>query len=187
MRVVPLAFALLSSVAFATITITDPSASSYWVQFTTNTISWTFASGDSTSVDIIISNSNNQTLNGNFSIARAVPVSQESFTVTNVTLLVGQGYQVVFVDPTTDTQVIARSSEFEVKAPGTTPAPTAASTSSQASGTPSGSSTASGSAASSSSSSSSAKKKNSAAIGLAIDARSLFYACGAVAFGSFFL
>lgn len=49
------------------------------VQFTTNTISWTFTSGDPTSVDIIITNSNNQTLNGNFSIARAVPVSQEVY------------------------------------------------------------------------------------------------------------
>jgi len=171
----------------AAISITDPSATEYWVQFTTNTISWQFTQGDPSSVDIIINNVNNVTLNGNFSIARAVPVSQESFTVTNVTLLVGTGYQVVFVDPTTDSQVLARSASFEVKAPGTSPAPTATpSNSSQGSGTPSGSSTATGSAASSSSSSTSTKK-NSAALGFAVDARGLFYACGAVAVGSFFL
>ncbi|KAH9995218.1 hypothetical protein BJV77DRAFT_235898 [Russula vinacea] len=183
MRVVFLAFALLPSAAFAAITITGPSASSYWVQNTSNLISWTYGSGDPSSVDIIVNNSNNQTLNGNFSIARSVPVSQESFTVTDVTLRVGTGYRVLFVDPTTDTQLIAQSSDFEVKAPGTSPAPTASpSTSLQGSGTPSGSSTASGSSASSTST-----KKNSAALGLAVDARGLFYACGTIAFGLFFL
>jgi hypothetical protein len=38
--------------------------------------------------------------------------------VTDVTLRVGTGYQVLFLDPTTDTQLIAQSSAFEVKAPG---------------------------------------------------------------------
>lgn len=47
------------------------------VQNTSNNISWTYTQGDPTSVDIVISNSNNATLNGNFSIARSVPVSQE--------------------------------------------------------------------------------------------------------------
>ncbi|KAF8466043.1 hypothetical protein DFH94DRAFT_639426 [Russula ochroleuca] len=168
----------------AAITITGPSASSYWVQNTSNLISWTYTTGGPASVDIVVNNSNNQTLNGNFSIARSVPVSQESFTVTDVTLRVGTGYKVLFVDTNTDSQVIAQSSDFEVKAPGTSPAPTATpSTSLQGSGTPStGSSTASGSSASSTST-----KKNNAATGLAVDARGLFYACGTLAFGSFFL
>jgi hypothetical protein len=38
--------------------------------------------------------------------------------VTDVTLRVATGYQVWFLDPTTDTQVLAQSSTFEVKAPG---------------------------------------------------------------------
>lgn len=37
--------------------------------------------------------------------------------MTDVTLRVGTGYQVVFLD-TTETQIIAKSSTFEVKAPG---------------------------------------------------------------------
>jgi hypothetical protein len=37
--------------------------------------------------------------------------------VTDVTLRVGTGYQVSFFD-TTETQVLAQSSAFEVKAPG---------------------------------------------------------------------
>jgi len=187
MRVALLALALLPSVAFA-ITISGPSATSYWVQNTSNQISWSFSSGDPSSVDIFVSNSNNATLNGNFSIARSVPVSQESFTVTDVTLRVGTNYQVLFLDPTTDTQVIAQSSNFEVKAPGTSPAPTAnpssATPQGTASGTSSGNGTASGSAASSTSISS---KKSNAAIGLAFDARGLSSVCGIVAFGTLFL
>lgn len=37
--------------------------------------------------------------------------------MTDVTLRTGTGYQVLFLD-TTETQVLARSSDFEVKAPG---------------------------------------------------------------------
>jgi hypothetical protein len=37
--------------------------------------------------------------------------------VTDVTLRVGTGYQVAFLD-TTETQVLAQSAAFEVKAPG---------------------------------------------------------------------
>jgi hypothetical protein len=47
------------------------------VQNTSNIISWSFTQGDASTVDIVVTNSNNQTLNGNFSIARSVPVSQE--------------------------------------------------------------------------------------------------------------
>ncbi|KAH9979824.1 hypothetical protein BJV74DRAFT_732618, partial [Russula compacta] len=102
----------------AAITIAGPSASSYWVQDASNLISWTYTQGDPSSVDIIVSNANNQTLNGNFSIARDVPVSQESFTVTNVTLVVGTGYQVIFIDPATNTLVYAQSAQFQVEAAG---------------------------------------------------------------------
>lgn len=38
--------------------------------------------------------------------------------MTEVTLRVGTGYQVLFLDVTTDTELIAQSSAFEVKAPG---------------------------------------------------------------------
>ena len=47
------------------------------VQNTSNLISWSYTQGDPATVDIVVTNSNNQTLNGNFSIARSVPVSQE--------------------------------------------------------------------------------------------------------------
>lgn len=47
------------------------------VQNMSNLIAWKYTQGDATSVDIIVSNGDNTTLNGNFSIARNVPVSQE--------------------------------------------------------------------------------------------------------------
>ena len=47
------------------------------VQNISNLIAWTYTQGDPSSVDIIVTNSDNATLNGAFSIARAVPVSQE--------------------------------------------------------------------------------------------------------------
>ncbi|KAI0275500.1 hypothetical protein BGY98DRAFT_992297 [Russula aff. rugulosa BPL654] len=187
MRVALLALALLPTAAFAAITITGPSETLYWVQNTSNNISWTYTQGDPTSVDIVISNSNNATLNGNFSIARSVPVSQESFTVTDVTLRVGTGYQVMFLDPTTDTQLIAQSSAFEVKAPGTSPAPTATPSTTSPQGTGSGTSSGNGTASGSAASSTSTSSKSNAALELAFDARGLFSVCGIVTFGALFL
>lgn len=137
-------------------------------------------------MDIVVVNSNNQTLNGNFSIARSVPVSQESFTVTEVTLRVGTGYRVLFLD-TTETQLIAQSSDFEVKAPGTSPAPTATPSSTTTQGTGNGTSSGNGTASGSAASSTSTSSKNNAALGLAFDARGLLSVCGIVAFGASFL
>jgi activator of HSP90 ATPase len=186
MRAAFFALALLPSAALATITINTPSSSSYWVQNVSNTIGWTYTSGDPTPVDIIITNGNNATLNGDFSIARFVPVSQQAFTVTNVTLLAGTGYQVVFVNPTNASQVYANSSNFEVKASGTSPAPTSTPS---PSGSSSGNSVASSgtkSSTSPSSTSSSTSKKNSA-LGMVVDVPGLLYASSAIVFGAFFL
>ncbi|KAI0772356.1 hypothetical protein BD413DRAFT_40650 [Trametes elegans] len=132
--------------------ILGPSESAFWVQNTSNTITWTFNQGDPSPININVVNGNNATLNGIFSIASFVNVSQETFTVTNVTLLAGDGYQVQFVNTSNITQVYASSANFSVKPAGTTPAPTVSATSSGASSTatsPSGSSSSSGSSPSS--------------------------------------
>ena len=67
---------LVCSVNRALHCLADPSVL-LRVQNVSNTIQWSYTTGDPTPVDIIITNSNNQTLNGEFSIARFVPVSQE--------------------------------------------------------------------------------------------------------------
>ncbi|VDC00440.1 unnamed protein product [Peniophora sp. CBMAI 1063] len=172
------ALALLPASALA-ITINGPSASQYWVANSSNTISWSFSSGDPAQVDVILTNSNNQTLNGDFSIARFLNTSAESFTVTNVTIRSGDNYQVVFINPTNASQVYANSSDFSVKPAGTTPAATSSAASSSASSTsPASSGSSSGSAsasAASSTQSSAASPLAGASFGSAI------YALGACA------
>ncbi|EPT00061.1 hypothetical protein FOMPIDRAFT_1123394, partial [Fomitopsis schrenkii] len=88
------------------------------VQFTTNTITWDYSPGDPSPINIIVNNLQNTTLNGDFSIASYVNVSAQSFTVTNVTLVTGSNYQVVFIDPANTTIVYATSGTFSVDAPG---------------------------------------------------------------------
>ncbi|EKM52415.1 uncharacterized protein PHACADRAFT_176428 [Phanerochaete carnosa HHB-10118-sp] len=149
--------------ALGTTTITGPSPSSYWVQNMSNTITWTFAQGDPSPVNIVIVNVDNATLNGPFSIASDVDLSNSSFTATAVTLVTGSGYQVEFVSPLNVTQVLATSQSFQVMPPGTAPAPTSSAPSAAASTT--GSSTASGSGSGSGSASASGASSSGSASG----------------------
>ncbi|KAI0067530.1 hypothetical protein BV25DRAFT_1819860 [Artomyces pyxidatus] len=135
MKAAVAALSLIPALACAAISITGPSPSAYWVQNTSNTIDWSFSAGDPNPVTVIVTNAENATLNGDFFIAQFVNVSQQSFTVTNVTLRPGSDYQVVFVNPANESQVYANSSNFDVKPPGTALAP-----SSNSSGTSSSSS-----------------------------------------------
>ncbi|KAH9922203.1 uncharacterized protein B0H18DRAFT_879565, partial [Fomitopsis serialis] len=138
------------------ITILAPSDSEYWVQNQTNTITWDYTPGDPNPIDIVVSNTQNTTLNGNFSIAQYVNLTTQ-VSPTNVTLVTGGNYQVSFVDPANASVVYATSGTFSVDAPGTSAAPSVSPSSV--------SSSASGSAASStspSSSGSSASTSNSA-------------------------
>ena len=127
--------------------------------------------------------------------------------MTDVTLRVGTGYQVVFLD-TTETQVLAQSAAFEVKAPGSQYPQLGLlylisnltflhcsiarsyrqsffnhSTRHWQRQRHIWNGTVSGSAASSTSTS----KKSNAALGLAFDASGLFSVCGIIAFGASFL
>ncbi|KAA1128685.1 hypothetical protein PGTUg99_024772 [Puccinia graminis f. sp. tritici] len=90
--------ALLGLVALSSgvtaLSITSPSGSSYWVQFSTNTIAWSLSSGDPTSVSIQIINPTSKQFNGPFSIAEYVPAAKKSYDVTNVQLTIADGYEV---------------------------------------------------------------------------------------------
>lgn len=105
------------------LSITSPSGSSYWVQFTTNTIAWALESGDPTSVTLQVINPNNKQFSGGFAIAEYVPAAKKSFDVTNVTLSVADGYQIRMVNPMNNTQIFATSAPFSVRPSDTTPAP----------------------------------------------------------------
>ncbi|KZV87409.1 hypothetical protein EXIGLDRAFT_723773 [Exidia glandulosa HHB12029] len=119
-----LALATVVPFVLGNITISGPSDKAYWIQFTENNITWTFAQGDPSPISIIITNSEQTELNGAFSIAEYTDTSAQHFTVTNVTLVQGGNYVVNFVNPTNASQVYATSKPFEVKPLGTAPANT---------------------------------------------------------------
>jgi len=134
MRAFFAALATLPALALATITITNPNSNVYWVQNTSKTITWTYQSGDPTPISITIINSDSTVLNGPYSVDEYVDVSTQSYTITEVTLKVGSGYSVQFVNPRNGSDIYATSGTFEVKAPGTPPASTSASGGSGGSG-----------------------------------------------------
>ncbi|KAF8825626.1 mitochondrial developmentally regulated MAPK-interacting protein [Lentinula edodes] len=180
MRASLAAVALFPAYVLATISITAPSSSEFWVFNTSNPINWTSTGGDPTSFNIDIINLDNTTLNGAFSIASGV-ANNLSFEVTNVTLVPGDNYICQFVNSSNITQVFVNSSTFSVKPAGTTPAPPVSSSAASSSGSSgsassgaSGSSTASGSATSASSTSNGASSL--------LTTKSAVVAAGAMAF-----
>ncbi|KAH8092181.1 hypothetical protein BXZ70DRAFT_909565 [Cristinia sonorae] len=116
------AAALFPAAALAAISITNPTSDAYWVQFTSNNIGWNYEEGDPNPITIVVSNTNDTFLNGEFSIHEFVDLALQTFTVTNVTLKVADDYQVVFVNPKNHTEVYAMSENFSVKETGTEPA-----------------------------------------------------------------
>ncbi|KAF8590007.1 hypothetical protein K439DRAFT_1628225 [Ramaria rubella] len=151
--------------ALATITIIGPSPNVFWVQNTSNTITWEFTQGDPNPITITITNPNSTFLNGAFTIADGVDLSNKTFTVTNVTLNVHPGYVVNFVNGSNITQIFASSQPFEVMAAGTPPAsqPTASGSSPSATSTsPAGSSNGSVTSAGTSSTSGTSTNKSNA-------------------------
>ncbi|EMD34893.1 hypothetical protein CERSUDRAFT_116430 [Gelatoporia subvermispora B] len=123
MRLTSLLAAALAAPSALALSISGPSSSAFWVANTSNVITWTSNASDPATVDIIVVNSNASTLNGAFSIANAVSVTSQTFTVTNVTLRVGSGYAVEFVNPDNTSQVLATSDTFSVMPGGSTPRP----------------------------------------------------------------
>ncbi|KAH9914060.1 uncharacterized protein BXZ73DRAFT_55186 [Epithele typhae] len=149
-------FALAALVAPIAVTqaldIVGPSQSAFWVFNTSNSISWSFAAGDPSPINIVIVNSDNATLNGPFSIATGVNVNETAHVAifsTNVTLRPGDNYQVQFVNTTNQTDVFASSTAFTMKPNGSEPAaPVSVSSAASSTATsPSGSRTSSSSSA----------------------------------------
>ncbi|KAG8952160.1 hypothetical protein FRC04_005160 [Tulasnella sp. 424] len=112
---------LLAAPIVSAITVSGPSSDKYWVFGTSNQITWSSSKGDPTSVSITITNPNSDALNGKFSISENVQTTDESFTVTDVTLKPATGYIVNFINPQNNSEIYASSSPFEVKPAGTPP------------------------------------------------------------------
>jgi hypothetical protein len=180
MRASLAAAALFPAYALATLSITSPSSSEFWVFNASNSVNWTSSGGDPSSFDIGIINTQNTTgLTGVFSIAQSVP-NNLSFTVTNVTLTPGDNYILQFFNSSNTTQVLANSSSFTVKPNGTTPAPPVGSSSaSGSSGSATGGASGSGTSSSTASGSSPSASGNSAST--LLTTKSAVVAAGAMA------
>jgi len=112
------AVGLIAASCVSALTITAPGSGGYWIFGKSNTISWTFNKGDANPISITVTNPDNSLLNGAFSIAQNVQVSQKSYTVTDVTLKPGDGYIVNFVNATNPNQTYVSSSSFSVEPAG---------------------------------------------------------------------
>jgi len=179
MRAAFAAFAAFPALALASISITGPDSSEYWVQNTSKTITWTYQSGDPSPISIVILNKNETFLNGEFSIKEYVDLALESFTITNVTLKTGSDYQVEFVNPSNHSDVYATSNAFEVRPAGTPPA-----SNSTGNGTGNGGSSSGGSSSSSGTNTASGSTPTGTGNG-AIRAESVLYTLAACGFASF--
>ncbi|EIW56420.1 uncharacterized protein TRAVEDRAFT_49246 [Trametes versicolor FP-101664 SS1] len=114
----------LSIAVTSALEITAPSQSVFWVQDTSNTITWTFNEGDPSPLTIILENTDPQILNGvGLALTSSVDTSAESFTVANVTFPAVNGYTVEFVDPVNNNVVFASSAVFMIKPAGSAPPP----------------------------------------------------------------
>lgn len=99
------------------IQIIEPSPAQPWTQDAQNIIKWTFVDTDPKSFSIEVTNSNKTLLNGEFTIAAQVDTSDGVFTVANVTLAVGSGYEIIFADELDSEATFAESAPFSILPP----------------------------------------------------------------------
>jgi len=188
MRAIFATLATLPALALAAIQITGPDSSDYWVQNTSKTITWSYTSGDPSPISILVVNGDVNILNGAFSIDEYVDVSLESFTITNITLKTGTGYNVQFVNPANPSEVYATGPQFEVRPAGTPPA-SGGNSGSGSSSSLSGSGSGNGSPSSTSSSAGPSGSTGSNTGGAFTTSPNLFFgltACGFIAVASLF-
>ncbi|KIJ15393.1 hypothetical protein PAXINDRAFT_169234 [Paxillus involutus ATCC 200175] len=144
-----LAAAALASVASAQLTITNPSANSWWVAQSANTLAWTCNTSPYQTYTVVLTNTNPSILSGPLAI---IAIQQnydcsETITQQQSAQPAATGYTIQLTNPLNNTEVYAESEPFEIKALGS--AYPASSSSAAASATGSGTSTSTGASAAS--------------------------------------
>jgi len=142
---------LLAASARATITISNPSSASYWVNATANnSLTWSSTANDPSIFHAYVIHDGNTSFQGAYAIANNVQTALGSVNVPVLNLVADTGYQIIFGNISNISDVYATSQSFEIKIQGTTPAPTVSSggstpgaSGSRASGSSSGSGAAS--------------------------------------------
>jgi len=113
---------LLATFAVASLQITQPSASIWWVAKSINVMAWTCPSLTSAGVPItnftvLINNTNPSVFLGPLAFIAQQAASDCSITVspTQVNQPAGTGYTLLLADPFNNTDVYATSDQFEIK------------------------------------------------------------------------
>ncbi|KIK76522.1 hypothetical protein PAXRUDRAFT_835341 [Paxillus rubicundulus Ve08.2h10] len=133
-----LAAAALASAASAQLTITNPSADSWWVAQSANTLAWTCNTSPYQTYTVVLTNSNPSILSGPLAI---IAIQQnydcsETITQQQSAQPAATGYVIQLTNPLNNTEVYAASEPFEIKALGSAyPASSSAAASATVGGT----------------------------------------------------
>ncbi|KAF8841090.1 hypothetical protein BDN67DRAFT_1068755 [Paxillus ammoniavirescens] len=115
-----LAAAALASAASAQLTVTNPSANSWWVAQSANTLAWTCNTSPYQTYTVVLTNSNPSILSGPLAI---IAIQQnydcsETITQQQAAQPAATGYIIQLTNPLNNTEVYAESEPFEIKALG---------------------------------------------------------------------
>jgi hypothetical protein len=108
---------LCASLAAAQLTITNPSASTWWVAQSQNVLAWTCKTSPQTEFTILITNQDKT----KYPSPLAFIAIQQNFdcsiviTQDQANQPAGQGWQILFANPLNNTDVYASSDVFEIK------------------------------------------------------------------------
>ncbi|TYJ54127.1 hypothetical protein B9479_005225 [Cryptococcus floricola] len=159
MRYAFLLLASLASCAFATLSITEPSAAHWWVGNNANTLAWD--GKDPAEFSVFLANPDVNILTSMLALASIVPTYQTSLTMNPGDATPATGYTILVTNPLNSSDVYATSDTFEIKKEGSSYPPQGvavnASATAEGTGTQAGSGLASVASATSSSSSSSSQ------------------------------
>ncbi|WVQ80740.1 hypothetical protein IAT38_002845 [Cryptococcus sp. DSM 104549] len=154
MKTTAIIISALASMASAALTVTEPSASHWWVAQSLNTLAW--SGKEPTEFSVFLANPDTNVLTSMLALASVVPAYQTSLTINPGDARPATGYTLLLTNTLNSSDVYATSESFEIKAVGSTyPAQTAAvnaSATAQGTGSQAGSGIASTSAATASAS-----------------------------------
>jgi len=107
---------LASRAAQAAISILEPNSAITWHTNDTVTVKWSSAPDDPSPFRIILSNPDQNLLNGNASIADSVDTNNAAVTILLPSVGFGGDYRLFFINPKNTTEVFAESQPFSIDA-----------------------------------------------------------------------
>jgi len=113
--------AALAASAQAALTITQPSASNWWIADSVNNIAWTCGNGNPAAYTVVVTNPDVKLLTGPLAVVGVLNDYICSYSYTpGSELRVGTGYTLSLTDILNSTHIYATSDPFEIKPKGST-------------------------------------------------------------------